>query len=543
MPRPALIHAIVLSLLLHPAPAFAHDDDRDKGEKLGHVHFETSCAAAVQKDFDRAVAMLHSFWFPKALATFDEVLKADPACAMAEWGKAMTWWGNPLAGPPIPRGLTEGAAAAQRAKALGAKTPRENAYIAAIGLFYKDAATVDHRTRALAYEQAMEAIVQQYPNDREATIFYALALNVTFLPTDKTYANQLKAAAMLEKAFAVQPDHPGVAHYLIHSYDFPPIAAKGVNAAERYAAIAPSAPHALHMPSHIFTRVGAWEASVESNRASAKAAMAELGPAQQGYSSYNALHAMDYMAYGYLQLGRDEEAQAVLNEVRAIKKLDIDNFVAAFAFAAIPARVTLERGRWTDAARLTLHPSDLGWQRFPQAESIHWFARGIGAARSGNTAGAREALARLEALRDGMIAAKNNYWAEQAEIQRRGVEAWLAQAEGRPQQAVALMRAAAELEDATEKHPVTPGAIKPARELLGELLAEQGQYAAALAEFEASQKNDPNRMAGLYGAARAAERAGDAAKARMYYGRVVALGGKADASHAQVVAARAYLGK
>ncbi|HKZ06683.1 MAG TPA: hypothetical protein VJU81_14535 [Methylomirabilota bacterium] len=542
MPRPALIHAVVLSLLLHPALAFAHDD-RDKGEKLGHVHFETSCAAAVQKDFDRAVAMLHSFWFPKALATFDEVLKADPACAMAEWGKAMTWWGNPLAGPPIPRGLTEGAAAAQRAKALGAKTPRENAYIAAIGLFYKDAATVDHRTRALAYEQAMEAIVQQYPNDREATIFYALALNVTFLPTDKTYANQLKAAAMLEKAFAVQPDHPGVAHYLIHSYDFPPIAAKGVNAAERYAAIAPSAPHALHMPSHIFTRVGAWEASVESNRASAKAAMAELGPAQQGYSSYNALHAMDYMAYGYLQLGRDEEAQAVLNEVRAIKKLDIDNFVAAFAFAAIPARVTLERGRWTDAARLTLHPSDLGWQRFPQAESIHWFARGIGAARSGNTAGAREALARLEALRDGMIAAKNNYWAEQAEIQRRGVEAWLAQAEGRPQQAVALMRAAAELEDATEKHPVTPGAIKPARELLGELLAEQGQYAAALAEFEASQKNDPNRMAGLYGAARAAERAGDAAKARMYYGRVVALGGKADASHAQVVAARAYLGK
>jgi hypothetical protein len=541
MPRPALIHAVVLSLLLSPALAVAHDDDRD--EKLGHVHFETSCAAAVQKDFDRAVAMLHSFWFPKALATFDEVLKADPACAMAEWGKAMTWWGNPLAGPPIPRGLTEGAAAAQRAQALGAKTPRENAYIAAIGLFYKDAATVDHRSRALAYERAMGAIMQQYPNDSEAAIFYALALNVTFLPTDKTYANQLKAAAILEKAFAAQPDHPGVAHYLIHSYDFPPIAPKGLNAAERYASIAPSAPHALHMPSHIFTRVGAWEASVESNRASAKAAMSELGAAQQGYSSYNALHAMDYMAYGYLQLGRDEEAQAVLTEVRAIKKLDVDNFAAAFAFAAIPARVTLERGRWTHAASLTLHPADLGWQRFPQAESIHWFARGIGAARSGNIAGAREALARLEALRNGMIAAKNNYWAEQAEIQRRGVEAWLAQAEGRPRQAVALMQSAAELEDATEKHPVTPGAIKPARELLAELLAEQGQYAAALAEFEASQKNDPNRLAGLYGAARAAERAGDAAKARTYYGRVVALGGKADASHPQVVAARAYLAK
>ena len=543
MPKPALILAVALSLLVSPALALAHDEDRDKNEKLGHVHFETSCAASVQKEFDRAVAMLHSFWFPKALATFDEVLKADPTCAMAEWGKAMTWWGNPLAGPPIPRGLTEGAAAAQRAQALGAKTPRENAYIAAIGLFYKDAATVDHRTRAVAYERAMEAIMQKYPNDSEAAIFYALALNVTFLPTDKTYANQLKAAAILEKAFAAQPDHPGVAHYLIHSYDFPPIAAKGLSAAERYASIAPSAPHALHMPSHIFTRVGAWEASVESNRASAKAAITELGPAQQGYSSYNALHAMDYMAYGYLQLGRDQEAQAVLTEVRAIKKLDIDNFAAAFAFAAIPARVTLERGRWADAASLTLHPSDLGWQRFPQAESIHWFARGIGAARSGNIAGAREALARLEALRDGMIAAKSNYWAEQAEIQRRGVEAWLAQAEGRHRQAVALMQAAAELEDATEKHPVTPGAIKPARELLAELLAEQGQHAAALAEFEASQKNDPNRLAGLYGAARAAERAGDAAKARTYYGRVVALGGKADASHPQVVAARTYLAK
>jgi tetratricopeptide (TPR) repeat protein len=354
---------------------------------------------------------------------------------------------------------------------------------------------------------------------------------------------RVKAAGILEKAFAAQPDHPGVAHYLIHSYDFPPIAAKGLNAAERFAAIAPSSPHALHMPSHIFTRVGAWEASVESNRASAKAAMSELGPAQQGYSSYNALHAMDYMTYGYLQLGRDQEAQAVLDETRSIKKLDIDNFVAAFALAAIPARVTLERGRWSDAAGITLHPTDLGWQRFPQAESLHWFARGIGAARSGNLAGAREALARLEALRDGMIAAKSNYWAEQAEIQRRGVEAWLAQAEGRKGQAVALMRAAADLEDATEKHPVTPGAIKPARELLAELLSEQGQYAAALTEFEMSQKNDPNRLAGLYGAARAAEQAGDAAKARTYYGRIVALGQKADAGRPEVAAARAYLAK
>ena len=388
-------------LLLTASPVPAHE-----GEKLGTVHFETSCSAAAQPALDRAVALLHSFWFQMALGAFDEVAKIDPTCGMAYWGKAMTWWGNPLARPPVARGLT-----------------------------------------------------------------------------------------------------------------------------------------ALHMPSHIVTRVGAWEESIESNRASAKAAMSELGAAQGGYASYNALHAMDYMTYAYLQLGRDRETRAVVEEVGAIRKLDIDNFAAAFAFAAIPARYTLERGRFANATALTLHPADLGWQRFPQAESVHWFARGLGAARSGNSAGAREALARLEALRDAMVAAKSGYWAEQAEIQRRGVEAWLAQAEGRPTQAVALMRAAAELEDAREKHPVTPGAIKPARELLGEMLLAQGQSAAALAEFEASQKIDPNRLAALYGAARAAESAGDAAKARRYYDRVAELGQKADADRPEVAAARAYLKK
>jgi hypothetical protein len=541
MARRLLIPASLLGIfLLTASPVPAHE-----AEKLGTVHFETSCSAAAQSAFDRAVAMLHSFWFQMALGAFDDVAKLDPSCGMAYWGKAMTWWGNPLAGPQVARGLAEGGTAVERAKAVGAKTPREMAYIGAVEAFYKNADKVDHRTRALAYERAMEAITVQYPNDTEAQIFYALALNITFLPTDKTYANQLKAAAILEKAFAAQPDHPGVAHYLIHSYDFPPIAQKGLPAARRYASIAPSAPHALHMPSHIFTRVGAWEDSIESNRASAKAAMNELSATQSGYSSgyssYNALHAMDYMTYGYLQLGRDREARAVVDEVGAIRKLDVDNFAAAFAFAAIPSRYTLERGRWADAAALTLHPADLGWQRFPQAESIHWFARGLGAARSGSPAGAREALARLEALRDAMVAAKSGYWAEQAEIQRRGVEAWLAQAEGRSTQALALMRAAADLEDATEKHPVTPGAIKPARELLGEMLLAQGQPAAALAEFETSQKIDPNRLAGLYGAARAAEGAGDTAKARRYYDRVAELGQKADADRAEVAAARAYL--
>jgi tetratricopeptide (TPR) repeat protein len=533
-----------LFFLLVNAPYAAEPHDEAKpGEKLGTVHFDTSCSATAQPQFERAVAMLHSFWFQAGLDAFAEVAQTDPGCAMAHWGTAMIWWGNPLAGPASPKGLKEGWAAVERAKAVGAKTPREAGYVAAVEAFFKDADKVDHRTRALAYEKAMEKLARQYPDDAEAAIFYALALNVTLVPTDKTYANQLKAAAILEPIFAKQPEHPGVAHYLIHSYDFPPIAGQGLTAANRYAAIAPSAPHALHMPSHIFTRVGAWEASIESNRASAKAAMSELGAAQHGYSSYNALHAMDYMTYGFLQLGRDREAREVFDEIRSIRKLDVDHFVAAFAFAAIPARYTLERGRWAEAAVLTLHPADLGWQRFPQAEAIHWFARGVGAARSGNTAGARESIARLEALRDGMTASKNGYWAEQAEIQRRGVEAWLAQSEGRSTQAAALMRAAAELEDSTEKHPVTPGAIKPAREMLGELLLEQGQPATALIEFETSQKSEPNRLQGLYGAARAAELAGNQAKARSYYAKLAELGKNADADRPEVTRARAALAK
>ena len=284
--------AVVLTLSA-ATPAPAH-------EQLGSVTFATSCAPGVQPQFNRAVALLHSFWFQAALAGFADVAKADPSCAMAHWGTAVTWLGNPLAAPPTPKGLQEGWAAVERAKAAGAKTQRERDYIAAIEAFYKDADKVDHKTRALAYEKAMEALAARYPDDREAAVFYALSLNVTLNPADKTYANQLKAAAILEPVFAAQPNHPGVAHYLIHSYDFPPIAQKGLPAARRYAAIAPSAPHALHMPSHIFTRVGAWQESIDSNRASAVAAKDELSSqGQQALGSYNALHAMDYMVYGY----------------------------------------------------------------------------------------------------------------------------------------------------------------------------------------------------------------------------------------------------
>jgi hypothetical protein len=488
------------------------------------------------------VALLHSFWFPEAFKAFAAVAQADPTCAMAHWGTAMTSLGNPLAGPPGPAQLKDGGAAVGRAKAVGGRTPRERDYIAAIERFYKDADTVDHRTRAVAYERAMGDLAQRYPDDREAAVFYALALNMTLDPTDKAYANQLKAARILEKVYAEQPDHPGVAHYLIHSYDFPPIASHGVPAARRYAAIAPSAPHALHMPSHIFTRLGYWQESIATNRASADIARDEVSVSHPGSGSYNALHALDYMMYGYLQLAQDQAAAGVLEEIRAYKTVDVEHFAAAYAFAAMPARYALERRRWAEAAVVALHPPKLSWAKFPMAEAVNVFARGLGAARAGDAAAARREIARLADIRDGLQQAKSGYWAEQTEIQRIAVAAWVARAEGKGQDALALMREAAAREDATEKHPVTPGSIVPARELLADLLLELGQPAAALREYEASHKVEPNRFHGLAGAGRAAELAGETAKARTYYGQLVALAAQADTERPEVQRAKAYLG-
>jgi len=372
-------------------------------EKLGTVNFPTSCSPVAQAEFTRAVALLHSFWFGHAIKGFEAAVQADASCGIAYWGAAMARVGNPLAGAPPAKDVELGAATVARGKGAGAKSQRELDYLAAIEVFYKDHDTVDHRTRAKNYEKAMEALAAKYPQDQEAAIFYALSLNMTLDPADKTYANQLKAAAILEKVFAEQPNHPGVAHYLIHSYDFPPIAGRGLEAARRYAQIAPSAPHAQHMPSHIFTRLGYWQESIDANRASVEAAKDELREAQLEAGSYNALHAMDYIEYGALQLVKDKEAKAVVDEIRRIETIDVEQFVAAFAFAAIPARYALERRQWAEAAQLTLHPQSLSWQKFPQAESILWFARGLGAARSGNLASAKADLAHLEDAADAFF--------------------------------------------------------------------------------------------------------------------------------------------
>jgi hypothetical protein len=500
----------------------------EQTEKLGQVHFPIACRAPAQQQFDRAVALLHSFWYAEAVKAFTAVTATDPGCAMGYWGIAMSLW-YPLWQPPSQAMLKQGGEAVIQAKEIGGKNAREQQYIDAIEAFYKDADTRDHRTRALAYEKAMEQLYTSHPEDHEAAVFYALALNATALPTDKTYANQLKAVAMLEKIFAEQPDHPGVAHYLIHSYDYPALASRGLPAAQRYAQIAPSAPHALHMPSHIFTRLGLWQESIVSNRDSAKAA--------KEYSSvFEQLHALDYQAYAYLQGAQDVEAKRVLEERDALAKANLENFASAYAFAAIPARYTLERRRWAEAAALEPQPS-----RVLYTEAITHFARAIGAARTGDVASTRSSVEKLQSLQTALVEAKQSYWAEQVEVQRQAAAAWLARAEGKNAEALTLMRSAADLEDSTEKHPVTPGPIMPARELLGDLLLELHEPAQALQEFETSQRSDPNRFNGLYGAARAAEQAGDREKARTYYTRLATLCERADSERAELQQVKAFL--
>ena len=528
-----LISALLASAFFATASSVLARDDGV--EKLGNVRFPTSCSPAVQPQFERAVALLHSFWFSEGLTAFEAIAKADPDCAMAHWGTAMLTFGNPFAWPPAPAALASGLAAVEKAKAAQAKTQRERDYIGAVEAFYKDADKVEHRTRALAYVKAMEQLAQRYPEDTEASVFYALALDVTALPTDKTYANQLKAAAILEKIFASQPDHPGVAHYLIHSYDYPPIAERGLPAARRYASIAPSASHALHMPGHIFTRRGSWDESIDTNLRSAAAA--------QGH--FDSLHALDYLEYAYLQQARDGDAKRVRDLINDITEVTPQHFVTAYALAAIPSRYVLERGRWADAANVSLLPTEKAfpWEKFPQAEAVMVYTRALGAARSGDAPAVRKGIEKLQSLHKAMIDAKIPYWPQQAEIQIKIASAWAAFAEGNKPEALKLMREGADMEDASEKHPVTPGQVAPARELLGDMLLELKQPEMALKEFEASQKKEPGRYRGLLGAARAAELSGDKAKAKGYYADLLKLTAKSDGERPELAQAKKFLAK
>jgi tetratricopeptide (TPR) repeat protein len=527
-------------LLTLPAILYASLVMAQEKAKLGAVRFPVSCSPPAQQQFDRALAALHSFWYEEALRGFTAVTETDPGCAMGHWGIAMSIY-YPLWVPPSEATLNKGLAAVAKAKAIGVKTERERAYVEAIAVFYKDADKLDHRSRAVAYEKAMEGLYRQYPTDREAAIFYALALNATAPPTDKTYANQLKAGEILERVFAEQPSHPGVAHYIIHSYDNPPLARRGLSAAQRFARIAPSVPHAQHMPSHIFTRLGLWQESIQSNLGAVAASKEYAAKAHPGAAYYEHLHALDYLGYAYLQTAQDRKAKGVLDELLSIRKVQPEAFQAAYAFAAIPARYVLERRRWSEAAALTVHPTAFPWNRFGWAEAVTYFARALGSARSGNVSDARLNIEKLESLQDALARGKETYWAKQVEIQRRVATAWLGLATGKKEEALKLMQSAVDLEDATEKHPVTPAPILPAGEMLGEMLLELGHPSEALREFEASQRVEPNRFRGLHGAAKAAHLSGNREKAEQYYAKLMSLSESADTDRPEIEEARIFL--
>jgi len=475
-----------------------HQHQRGDSDKLGQVNFSVSCSAQAQKQFNRAVAWLHNFEYEEAEKAFAEVTVTDPACGMGYWGIAMSNY-HPIWAPPTAAELRKGAAAMEKAKSVSAQTERERDYIAALDLFYKDSDKLDHRTRALAYGAAMERLYQRYPSDDEAAVFYSLMLIANGMTAgDKSYASEKKAAQILNGILARHPQHPGVAHYLIHGYDYPALAELALPAARSYARIAPASAHAQHMPSHIFTRLGLWKEAIQSDLNAKASAEAYAVRNRMPGSWDERLHAMDYLAYAYLQGGQDKKALSVIDELYKIRRVDPPNLKVAYAFTAIPARYALERRQWNEAAKLPLRPGNMEtfpWESFRWAEAHIHYARAIGAARSGDAALARQEVEKLTAIHQALAGVKGGYdWAKQVEIARQAASAWLAHVEGKPEEALRLMRAVAELDDATDKHPVTPGALIPVREQLGELLLELKQPAAALKEFETSLRSAPNRF-------------------------------------------------
>lgn len=520
---------IAISAVLFTSSALVHGDDPKPGaaSQLGKVNFANSCSPKVQQKLQRGVAMLHSFWWPAGEAAFQEIAAEDPSCAVAAWGFASILMYNPFVGGTPAKDVERAQAAIAKGRQMGAKTQREKDYLEAVAAYFDDFANRNERQRVVARAEAYEKLAAKYPKDDEAQIFYAIYLIATQQASDQTYSNSLKAAAILEKQFAKSPNHPGVAHYLIHAHDAPPIAQKGMSSAKRYATIAPAAPHALHMPSHIFTRVGAWPESAATNRRSADVAL-------KGKEGDDALHALDYVVYAYLQLGRDSEARKTIAEAAGISG-HTPRFVAPYALAAMPARFAVDRGAWREAVQLQPQTS-----KFPFTEANIYFARALGHARMGDAAAAKAELEQITQRREALRAAKNEYWGTEVEVMRLAAGAWIALAEARNDEALNLMRQAADMEDKNDKHPVTPGRILPARELLGDMLMELKRPADALKEYEQSQKREPGRFRGLYGAALAAEMAGDGRTARKYYARLVQLAGKGE-PRAELTLARSYL--
>lgn len=527
--RIVLAHALAAALA---APAIgAHEIEAAAG-KLGDVHFTLGCHAAAQREFDLAMSLYHSFAWAEIKAPLERALQADGRCGMVFWARALASLDNPFAWPGnvSAKTLAEGATLLEQAQKTGLSTPREHDYVEALAAFFREADKLNHRTRALALESAMQGLAAKYPTDTEATILYGLILSANFDPADKQYKNQLRAAQLLEPVFAKQPQHPGAAHYLIHSYDYPPLASQGLPAAQRYSKIAPAAPHAQHMPSHIFTRVGAWNDSVAANAISAKVDTAS-GP--------NTLHACDYMVYAHLQMAQDQAAQKVRDSANAIPG-QADHFAVAYAYAAMPARLALERGDWAVAARLELFPaaSTYPWAKYPQAEASNAYARALGAAALRDAGAVETELARLGRLRDRAAELKIGYWVEQIGIQIDVVRGFATFKGGQFDAGLLALEAAAKREDASEKHAVTPGPLLPARELLAAAQLERGAAAVALREFETVLNKEPNRLRAMAGAAVAAERAGDARKAAAFADRVTRQTAQADTGRAGLQVAK-----
>ena len=528
---------VAAALLALPLPGLRADT---APKVIEEVDFAISCGPMSQKEFKHAAWTLHSFWYPEALKEFTAIAASEPGCAMAYWGIAMSHW-YPLWYPPSPAALKAGSEAVAKAIAAPTQTPREADYIAAIAAFYRDNDKLDHQTRAVAYEKAMEQVHERYPEDREAAVFYGLALNASALKTDKTFANQTKAAEILNKIWKEEPNHPGVVHYLIHSDDSPQFAAAGLDAAICYAKIAPDVPHALHMPSHIFTRLGMWQQSIDSNRA-AHAAALDYVHKTRGPGSYDqeTLHTMDYLEYAYLQIAQDGPAKEVVDELIGFRQSEAANLAGGYAVAAIPVRYALERRDWPTAAALSDPAIDFPLERFPWAEAMIAYARALGDARTGNIAGAEAEIGRLQSLED-KLKGNDTYWANQVEVQRLAAAGILAHVRGDDEKAVALVRAAADLDATMDKHPATPSSVLPARELLADLLLELNQPAAALVEYRAMLSTDPNRFRSLLGEARAAKQTGDSVTAHDAYGKLVALSKPVGPARPELDEARSYL--
>jgi hypothetical protein len=517
---------------------------RSTGEHFGSVHFPISCSPDAQRQFDQAVAMLHSFFYPETVKAFSAIAQAEPSCAMAYWGVAISQRPNPLV-PPFPReALRSGWEAIEKARSAGAPTQRERDWIEALSGSFEHYDTLDQKTRTAKYEAAMARLHERYPQDTEAAVFYALALNEAVDLTDKSYSRQLKAAAILEQLTPALPGHPGIAHLLIHSYDYAPIAARGLPAARRYAALAPSAPHALHMPSHIFSTLGMWQDAILADLASdasAKAYALAVTPSSAANPAAYPVryHSLDFLTNAYLQLAQDKAARAIVDERNSLAEFPPDYRLSGHtAFAAIPVRYAIERGAWAEAAVLPPPRTP-----YPQAEAITWFGRALGAARSENLADARRDCDEIARLRARLASADDAYWAEQLDIQAEAARAWIAFGERHADEAIASMRAAADREDRTEKHVAMENRLSPMRELLGELLLEAGRPAEAQRQFELSLESVPNRFRSLAGAGRAAALAGHKAQARLHFQQLLVLARDADSDRAPLKEARAFLAK